>query len=159
MEIILIAAMAANGVIGRDNNIPWHVPGEQAHFREVTWGHALIMGRKTWQSIGRPLPGRHNVVVSRNPDLVVDGCVLCHSLSAALKACAAHARVFVIGGTQLYDQTMDRADRIILTRLQREVLGDVYFPEVDQDVFRCSHRRQIVEPEPYIIEYWYRRAG
>ena len=157
MEIVLIAAMAANRVIGRDNDIPWHVPGEQGHFRAVTWGHALVMGRKTWQSIGRPLPGRHNVVISRNPDLVLAGCEVCHSLPGAIAACGAYGKVFIIGGAQLYEQAMIMADMIILTRLAREVAGDVYFPQIDQADFILTGQRQIAEPEPYVIEHWFRR--
>jgi dihydrofolate reductase len=153
----MIAAMAANRVIGRQQAIPWHIPGEQQHFREVTWGHPLIMGRKTFAAIGRPLPGRRNIVVSRNPALVATGCEMVPSLDAALTLCVGSAKVFVIGGEQLFAQALPLTDTIILTTLPREVAGDTFFPPFEQE-FSLVSSRQVSGPDPYCIHV-YRRQG
>ena len=138
MEIILIAAMASNRVIGRNNRIPWHLPGEQKRFRKTTWGHAIIMGRKTHESIGRPLPGRRNIVVTRDQHYKAVGCEVVASLDHAYSLCEGDERVFNIGGQQLYRLGIKDADTLILTVLQEPVTGDASFPEFSETDFQLT---------------------
>ena len=151
MEIILIAAMASNRVIGRNNRIPWHLPGEQKRFRETTWGHTIIMGRKTHESIGRPLPGRRNIVITRNPDYYAMGCEVATSLDLAYTLCPGDERVFNIGGEQLYRQGIKDADTLILTVLQKQVAGDVFFPEFSEMEFKLVQSEEVSALIPYSI--------
>ena len=157
VEIIIIAAMAVNRVIGREQAIPWNIPEEQQHFKEVTWGHPLIMGRKTFAAIGRPLPGRRNIVVTRNPAFAATGCETAPNLGSALTLCADSAKVFVIGGEQLFVQALPRTETIILTTIPREVAGDTFLPPFEQE-FSLISSRSISGPEPYRIDI-YRRKG
>lgn len=132
MIISLIAAMASNGVIGRDNQMPWHLPADFKHFKALTLGKPIIMGRKTFESIGsRPLPGRTNVVVTRDTAFQAEGCVVVHDVEAALVAEPDAAEVMIIGGTNLYTQLLPRADRLYLTEVHAEVEGDASFPPID----------------------------
>lgn len=158
MEIILIAAMAANRVIGRNNRIPWLLPGEQRRFRAVTWGHPLIMGRRTHESIGRPLPGRRNIVVSRNPSYRATGCETAHSLEQAYALCRGAERVYIIGGEQLYRQGLARADTLQLTVLKDAWAGDVFFPEFSPEQFTLVDREEVAGPLPYSILTYHRRV-
>ncbi len=141
-HIVLIAAMAANRVIGRDNTIPWHLPGDLARFKRITMGHPVIMGRRTYQSIGRALPGRRNIVLTRNANFTAADCEVVASLDEALRRCDGEEKVFIIGGEQLYRDAMPLADEIILTVLDREVEGDTRFPEVPEELFRPVHTAQ-----------------
>lgn len=156
MEIILIAAMAANRVIGRDNIIPWDIPGEQKRFKETTMGHPMIMGRKTYQSIGRPLPGRRNIVVTRNRNFKADGCEVVHSLEQGLADCREEQKVFIIGGEQLYCAGLSHADTLILTVLDREIEGDAFFPEFSCPPFELVRTEKISLPVPYSIQTYQR---
>lgn len=156
MEIILIAAMAANRVIGRDNTIPWDIPGEQVRFKEITMGYPMIMGRKTYQSIGRPLPGRRNIVVTRNRNFEAGGCEVVHSLKQGLAACKGVKKVFLIGGEQLYRLGLSHADTLILTVLDREVEGDAFFPDFSCPPFTLVRTEKISHPVPYSIQTYQR---
>lgn len=143
MRLSIIAAMAANRVIGRDNRLPWHLPADLKHFRQLTIGKPVLMGRKTWESLGRPLPERTNIVVTRAADYAAPGCVVVHSLEAALRAAAHHPEVMVIGGAELYRQALPQARRIYLTEVHAGFEGDAYFPELEQgawsEVERVDH--------------------
>jgi dihydrofolate reductase len=125
----LIAAMANQRVIGRDNTLPWRLPEDLQHFKRTTLGKPVIMGRKTWESLGRPLPGRRNIVVSRNPDYLPVGGELVSSLEAAVAATADVDEAFVIGGADLYRQALPLAQRIYLTEIAGDYAGDAHFPE------------------------------
>ncbi|MBK9444895.1 MAG: type 3 dihydrofolate reductase [Betaproteobacteria bacterium] len=125
----LIAAMANQRVIGRDNTLPWRLPEDLQHFKRTTLGKPVIMGRKTWESLGRPLPGRRNIVVSRNPDYLPVGGELVSSLEAAMAATADVDEAFVIGGADLYRQALPLAQRIYLTEIAGDYAGDAHFPE------------------------------
>ena len=149
MKIILIAAMAQNRVIGKDNAIPWHIPGEQQRFKALTMNHTLIMGRKTFESIGRALPGRKTVVISRNREYRAKGCLVAPSLAEAIALCPETETIFIAGGGEIYRQGLDLADAIYLTVLDREVAGDVFFPEVDSRQFRTLSEERVEGPEPY----------
>ena len=128
----LVVAMARNRVIGRDNQLPWKLPKDLAYFKRVTMGHPVVMGRRTWQSIGRPLPGRNNIVVTRNAAFEATGATVVTSLEAAWKAAGGAGEVCVIGGTSLFAETLPIADRIHLTEVDAMVQGDTFFPEFDR---------------------------
>ena len=133
MIISLIAALAANRAIGKDNELLWQLPEDMRNFRETTRGKPVIMGRKTWESLPeafRPLPGRHNIVVSRDPDYQAAGATLAGSLADALGQAADVEEVFVIGGGELYSQALPLASRLYLTEIEQDFDGDVFFPEV-----------------------------
>lgn len=131
----MIVARSRNHVIGRDNQMPWKISADLQFFKKVTMGHPVIMGRKTWESIGRPLPGRRNIVVSRNPDLTLIGAEVVNSLDAALATLNEFPRVFVIGGEQLFTQAFPKADRLFITEIDIDVDGgDTFFtvPHLEQ---------------------------
>ena len=142
-RISLIAAVARNGVIGSDNALPWRLPEDMRHFKALTLGHPVIMGRKTWESIGRPLPGRRNIVVSRNPEFSAAGCETAASLDQALAACRGTAEeAFVIGGAEIYTLAMPRAQRLHLTEIHADYPGDAHFPEVDRALWKETARER-----------------
>ncbi|GAB6388605.1 dihydrofolate reductase [Stutzerimonas marianensis] len=136
--LAMIAALADNRVIGRDNRMPWHLPADLKHFKAMTLGKPIVMGRKTWDSLGRPLPGRLNLVVSRQPGLQLEGAETFTSLDAALVRAEQWARgqgvdeVMLIGGAQLYAQALQRAQRLYLTRIHTTPEGDAFFPAFDE---------------------------
>jgi dihydrofolate reductase len=127
----LIVAVADNGVIGRGGALPWHLPDDLAHFRRTTLGKPVIMGRRTFVSIGRPLPGRQNVVLSRDPEFRARGCLVARNLDEALGLHSTAPEQIVIGGASLYEEALPRAQRIYLTRVHASPPGDVYFPKLD----------------------------
>ena len=140
--LTLIAAVARNGVIGKDNRLPWHLPADLKHFKELTTGHAVIMGRKTWESLPakfRPLPGRGNIVVTRNGAFRAEGAIVCTSLADAIAA-ASGDEAFVIGGAELYKAALPLADRLQLTEIDAEYEGDTWFPAVDKSMWRETAR-------------------
>lgn len=132
--------MASNRVIGRDNGLPWRLPADLKRFRAITMGHPILMGRRTFESIGRPLDGRSNVVVTRNRDYRVDGAVVLHSIDCAIAYCADATELMVIGGASFYEQLMPRASRIYLTLIHQPFDGDTVFPEYAPDEWRESFR-------------------
>jgi len=139
----IIVAMARNRVIGAQNRLPWHLPAELRRFKAITMGHHIIMGRRTWESIGRLLPGRTTVVVTRNPDYRVPGAIVAHSLAQAIRACEGDDEVFVIGGEAMFREALPLADRIYLTRIDAELAGDTFFPEVDLSRWRETDRQEM----------------
>lgn len=143
-RLCLIAAVARNRTIGRDNQLPWTDPADQRHFRQATMGCPVIMGRRTWESLParfRPLPGRRNLVVTRNPDYIAAGAEIAADLDAAIARVADADRIFVIGGGELYAQAMPRADELLLTEIDADVDGDVHFPSVDPAQFAQAERQ------------------
>ena len=129
--VSLIVAMSKNGVIGDQGRIPWHLPAELQRFKRITMGHHIVMGRRTWESIGRLLPGRKTVVVTRNPAYAVPGAIVTDSLQAAIASCLYEEEVFVIGGAELFREALPIADRLYLTVVDAEVPGDTVMPEID----------------------------
>lgn len=140
-RVVLVAAVAANGVIGGNGTLPWHLPEDLKHFRALTLGHPVIMGRKTWESLGKPLPGRENIVVTRSPGFEAPGASVASSLDAALALCVGEAVAFVIGGGALYAAALPIADGLVLTEIQREFAGDVRFPGFDRTAWRETQRQ------------------
>lgn len=136
MRITMIAALDEERGIGKDGAIPWHIPGDQPRFKALTMGHPIIMGRKTYESIGRPLPGRTNIVISRNPDFLAPGCVVVQSLDEALeKAEQEDSQAFIIGGTAIYELAAPKADVLELTEVSGTHGADTFFPEYSADDF------------------------
>lgn len=131
MKLSLIVARARNGVIGRDNALPWRLPEDLAFFKRTTMGHPIIMGRRTWDSIGRPLPGRRNIVVTRDPHWKAPGAERAASINAAISACRAAPQAFVIGGAQLFVDALPLADGLFVTEIDRDIEGDVVLPAFD----------------------------
>lgn len=158
MSVILIAAMARNRVIGQDKEIPWHIPGEQTRFKQITMGHTVVMGRKTFESIGRPLPGRKNVIISRRENYNPQGCLVATSFKSALATCKNDEKIFIAGGGQIYGQALPFADEIILTVIDRDVPGNIYFPEFSDKDFEEISSEMIFEPEPYTVKIYRRRS-
>ena len=163
MEVDLIVAIARNGVIGKDNQMLWHVPEDFAHFKSTTMGHAVIMGRKTWESIGRPLPGRTNVVITRQTDYVASGAHVVPSLDDALLYLRNEARVFVIGGGEIYRQALPKADHLWVTVMDADFEGDTRFPDIDPTLWEaeCLKELEPTEKRPFKVSFlkYHRRSG
>lgn len=161
--LVLIAAVARNGVIGDGNRLPWRLSADQRHFREQTQGHPVIMGRRTWDSLParfRPLPGRHNIVMTRQADWRAEGASVVGDLEAALSAAGPVAKVFVIGGAEIYAAALARADELELTEIDAEVDGDARFPDWPRDAFtevRRETRRAMPPDELGFAFVTYRR--
>ncbi len=157
MRLSIIVAAAENGVIGRNNALPWHLSEDLQYFKRVTMGKPIVMGRKTFESIGRPLPGRTNIVISRNPDFTHEGVKVAASLTAALEMAEDVALIdgadelMVIGGAQIYAEAFASAQRLYLTQVHAEVEGDAYLPPVDWSRWReiGRERHAAVAPNPY----------
>ena len=136
MIISIIAAMDKKGVIGFGGELPWHLPADLKNFKRITMGKPIIMGRKTWEAIGRPLPGRHNIVLTRTQSFLAQGCTVVHALSEALHAAASADEAMIIGGANIYRQTLAQAQRLYLTEVQANIAGDTYFPKFDRYEWR-----------------------
>ena len=157
ITLAIIVACAENGVIGRNNALPWHLSEDLRYFKRVTLGKPIVMGRKTFESIGRPLPGRTNIVISRNPDFSADGVKVVSTLDAALELAESIALIdgaeelMVIGGAQIYAEALPSAERLYLTEVHAEVEGDAYLPEIDWSEWRevRRERHEAMEPNPY----------
>ncbi|HEX8424733.1 dihydrofolate reductase [Hymenobacter sp.] len=141
--VAFVVAAAENGVIGRDNQLIWHLPADLKHFKQLTQGHPVVMGRRTYESIGRPLPNRTNIVITRQADWQAEGCEVAPSVPAALeRARQFDEEVFVIGGAEIYRQALPAADLIYLTEVHHSFEGDVFFPELDRAVWREEARQR-----------------
>ena len=127
-RVTLILARARNGVIGAKGGLPWHLPEDLAFFKRTTMGHPIVMGRRTWESIGRPLPGRRSIVVTRDRQFAAAGAEVAHSLDEAIQRCAGTHEIFVIGGAHLYMEALGRADRLLLTEIDADFEGDTFLP-------------------------------
>ncbi len=139
-RIYLIAALAKNGVIGAGGKLPWNLPEDLRHFKKLTLGHPVIMGRRTWESLGKPLPGRENIVISRSPGFEAPGASVAASLEAAIALCAGEPVAFVIGGAEIYAAALPLADGLALTEIQKDYEGDTRFPEWDPKGWRVSQK-------------------
>lgn len=156
----VIAAVASNRTIGLDNTLPWHLPEDLKHFRQLTMGHHIIMGRKTFESLGRLLPGRTTVIVSRQPGYAAEGAITAGSLREAVAACGSDEEVFVIGGAELYREALTLADRLYVTEVHDEFKGDAYFPEYDREAWREGTREPHVSADGLAFSFvTYSRKG
>jgi len=157
MKLSLIVAKAANGCIGRDNKLPWYLPGDLKYFKHATFGKPIIMGRKTWESLKGPLPGRANIVISRQPGYVAEGARVVASLDEAIRLAESIAlidgvdEVVVIGGAQIYAEALPRADVLYITEVHADVEGDAFFPEYDASLWNEAGRQDFAAegPNPY----------
>lgn len=152
-RLSIIVAMARNRVIGINNTLPWHLPADLKHFRTLTMGHHIVMGRKTYESIGKPLPGRTSVVVTRNTAYSAPGVIAVNSLESAISACGGDSEIFVIGGAELYLQAIARADRIYLTEIDADIDGDAHFPEFSRTEWHEVSRESGSQQEPQPLHY------
>jgi dihydrofolate reductase len=153
MIISLIAALDRNRLIGAGNRLPWHLPADLAHFKRLTLGRPVLMGRRTWESLGRPLPGRRNIVLTRDAGFQAPGCVAVHDIESALAAAGRVDEVFVIGGAAFYAQMLPRARRMYLTLVEAEFSGDAWFPAFDPEDWRETaseaHAADERNPHPF----------
>lgn len=151
--ISLIVAHDNNNVIGYENGMPWHLPGDLKYFKDKTMGKPMIMGRKTFESIGRPLPGRRNIVITRDASYHADGIEVVTSLEGALALAGDVPEIMIIGGEQIFRLSMDIADRLYITKINHAFNGDTYFPEYEQDFVEVSSEEPETAPEGYTFQY------
>lgn len=153
MRLSAIFAMSENRVIGKDNRLPWHMPADLKHFKEVTIGKPVVMGRKTFESIGRPLPNRHNIVITRDAHFQAPGCLVTTSIDTALASVSEEKEVFLIGGALLFQQLLPRVQRLYLTVIHHQFEGDTFLPELDmnewREVERIDHQKDEANPYNY----------
>ncbi len=155
MILSIIAAMAENRVIGRDNKMPWDLPSDRKRFHAITRGHPVILGRKTFESIGRPLSQRTNVVLTRQLDYIAPGCIIVHDLKAAFAACEGTGEVFVCGGEEIFRQTISLVDRIYLTIIYQSIDGDAFFPAIPGN-FKEVERKAVDDVMAYDLVVYQR---
>lgn len=155
MKISLIVAKSKNNVIGNNNQLPWHLPADLAHFKSITMGKPIIMGRKTYDSIGKPLPGRRNIIISRNKKLKLAGCDVFHSIDDALNAVKTEQEVMIIGGANLYLQALSRANTIYLTVIDAEFSGDTFFPELNNNEWKLTLEEKHFKDERNKYNYFF----
>jgi dihydrofolate reductase len=146
-KVTLIAAIDENSVLGKDNQLIWHLPEDLKRFKRLTTGHAIIMGRKTFESLPKALPNRHNIVVTRNQNYSKEGVTVCHSLEAAIECAKNDDQPFVIGGGQVYEQAIELADVIELTKIHAQFEGDVFFPEIDLKKWSIEKEERMSHPD------------
>ena len=162
MTLAVIAAVSRNGVIGRARKLPWHLSHDLRRFKEITTGHAIIMGRKTYESIGRPLPNRRSLVITRDPSFRANGVEVVRSLEEALQAATGESKRFVIGGAAMFADALPLADELYLTRVHADVEGDVYFPHLDFGEWELieeeSHPADEKNDYPITLQFYRRRA-
>ena len=139
-KISLIVAMDKNNLIGSNNELPWHLPADLAFFKRTTMGKPIVMGRKTFESIGKPLPGRRNIVVTRDPDFSAAGCDVVNSIDAAIALCRDDEEIMLIGGASLYQQSLELATTMYITRIDHEFEGDTWFPEYQKSEWKVENR-------------------
>jgi dihydrofolate reductase len=139
-RVYLVVALARNGVIGARGKLPWHLPEDLQHFKRITLGHPVIMGRRTWESLGRPLPGRENIVVTRRPLYEAAGASVASSVQAAIALCADEPVAFVIGGAEIYAAALPLADGLVVTEIDRDYEGDTRFPAWDREAWKVSQK-------------------
>ena len=161
MTLALIVAASENNVIGKNNQLPWYLPGDLKYFKAITMAKPVIMGRKTFESIGKPLPGRDNIVITRNPDYQAEGIKVVASLEAAIELAESiilingGEEVMIIGGAEIYRQALPNADRVYLTRVHRHVEGDAFFPELAEQDWQEVAREDIAAEEPNPFDFSY----
>jgi len=155
MMITLVAAMTPKRVIGKNNSLPWQMPADLAHFKKITLGKPVIMGRKTYQSIGRLLPGRKNIIISRDKHFYIEGAEIFHDIDSALDSLKNQKEVCVIGGSEIFAQTLPLANVLELTYIQANIDGDSFFPEFDQssftEILREEHKADENNPYDYVF--------
>ncbi|MBT3204988.1 MAG: type 3 dihydrofolate reductase [Gammaproteobacteria bacterium] len=141
-SLSIISAMDENNLIGDKNTLPWHIPADFAYFKKTTMGKPVLMGRKTYESIGKPLPGRRNIIISRNSSYQAEGCEITDSIQAAIELVSDHAEVMMLGGASLYEQTLTLADTLYITEVHHQFSGDTWFPAINPDDWKETWREE-----------------
>jgi len=153
MSVSIIVAMSRNHTIGINNTLPWRCPEDLKHFKSLTMGHHMIMGRKTFDSIGNALPGRTTVVVTRDKQLMIEGCLMAHSLAEAIDLCSEDEEIFIVGGADIYKQSLTLADTLYITEIQQDVEGDAHFPAFDKSAWQEIAREVRSQESPQPLQY------
>jgi dihydrofolate reductase len=151
--ITLIAAAAENNALGKDNQLVWHLPDDFKRFKQITSGHYIIMGRKTFESFPKPLPNRTHVIITRQKNYKVDGCIVVNSIEDAIKSCPKDEEVFIIGGADIYSQSIDFADKIELTRVHANFEADAFFPEININQWKLIFEEKHVQDEKHNFDF------
>ena len=152
-NITIIAAIAENNALGKNNDLIWHLPADLKRFKKTTTGHHIIMGRNTFESIGKPLPNRTTVIITRNPDYKVEGCIVVNSLEKALEIAKNDETPFIIGGAQIYKQAISIADKLDITEVHHSFDADVFFPEIDTNIWEETSRELFKADEKNKFEH------
>ncbi|WP_295769075.1 dihydrofolate reductase [uncultured Mucilaginibacter sp.] len=152
MNINIVVAIATNNAIGKDNELLWHLPNDLKHFRQLTTGHSIIMGRKTYDSVGKPLPKRRNIIVTRQ-EINIEGCEVVHSIDEALALCKNEPEVDIIGGAEIYTQTLPLVNRIYLTIVHQDFNADAYFPQLNKNEWKETARENFEADEIHAYPY------
>lgn len=155
--IILIAAVAENYALGKNNDLLWHLPLDFKRFKETTSGHYIIMGRKTFDSFPKPLPNRTHVIISRQKDLKYDGCIVVQNLEKAISVCPKNEDLYIIGGGEIYAQSMPFADQLDITRVHHSFDADVYFPEIDPEIWQLISETFNARDEKHLFDYTFQK--
>jgi dihydrofolate reductase len=151
--IILIAAVAENNALGKNNDLLWHLPNDFKRFKEITSGHYIIMGRKTFESFPKPLPNRTHVIISRQKEYKKEGCIVVENLEKAIAICPKDENIFVIGGGEIYKQSIDLADQLDITRVHHSFEADVFFPEIDLNIWELTSEIFNPKDEKHLFDY------
>lgn len=151
--ITLIAAAAENNALGKDNQLVWHLPDDFKRFKQITSGHYIIMGRKTFESFPKPLPNRTHVIITRQKNYKVDGCIVVNSIEDAIKVCPIDEEVFIIGGADIYNQSIDFADKIELTRVHANFEADAFFPDINLNNWKLIFEEKHVQDEKHNFDF------
>jgi dihydrofolate reductase len=152
MIVTAVVAISENHVIGKDNKLLWYLPADLKHFKQITTGHTVIMGRKTYESVGKPLPNRRNIIITRQA-ITIPGCEVVNSIEAALALCADEPEVFIVGGAEIYRQSITLTDRIYLTIVHKEFEGDSFFPEIKKEEWKEVSREDYQPDEKNLLPY------
>ncbi|OLO28555.1 dihydrofolate reductase [Alkalihalophilus pseudofirmus] len=154
--ISFLVAMDRNRVIGKNNDLPWELPADLAYFKKVTMGHPIVMGRKTYESIGRPLPGRENIIITRNQEYTAEGCTVLHSIEDVQKVIDHHEKeVFIIGGAEIFKEAFPIADKLYITHIDEEFDGDTFFPEFNLSDWHEVSREKGMKDEKNPYDYYF----
>lgn len=151
--ITIIAAVAENNALGKNNQLLWHLPDDFKRFKSITSGHFIIMGRKTFESFPKPLPNRTHIIVTRQKDYLQEGCFIVHSIEAAIAACPSHQEIFIIGGGEIYKQSIALADKIDITRVHCSFDADAFFPEIDLNHWRLDRNEFHPKDDKHIFDF------
>lgn len=153
--ITIIAAIAKNNALGKDNDLIWHLPADLKRFKKITSGHHILMGRNTFESIGKPLPNRTTIIITRKDNYFVDGCLVANSIEEAIKMAEHDGKVFIIGGAQIYKQVLEKnlADRLDITIVHEEFEADAFFPEIDMTIWKETNREDFTADEKNRFDY------
>ncbi len=151
--VIMIAAVAENNALGKNNNLLWHLPNDFKRFKEITSGHHIIMGRKTFESFPKPLPNRTHVIITRQNDFEYEGCIVVQNIEKALSVCPINENLYIIGGGEIYQQAISFADQLDITRVHHSFDADVYFPEIDPEIWELTSERFHPKDERHLFDY------